>query len=416
MRSRNVFTGAPLQIALAVVLTLGFFGTTVVDAVEFTTQHEYAVGSVPFFVASGDVNGDGKSDLIIANGGGQTVSVLINRTQAGSSVADFAEQQEFLTNLGPATVAVTDINQDGRLDLVAASFNGRIAVLLNTAEPGATTASFAPFFQFDGIAEVRSLAIADMNNDGKADVVTNIEAISAASVWINTTMAGASVPSFESQQNFDAGWTPMAVIASDINGDGKIDMVAGNNCYQTIGVLMNQTEPGSLQVTLSPPQQFSTGTCAFYLASGDLNGDSKPDVVIGNPNLDSISVLINDTGANAVTASFNSPQVFGAGERPIGVLVSDINGDGRLDLLSANYDGSSVSVIVNTTVGAGGAVSFAEHQEFSVGTGTRTLVSADLNGDGLADVGTANSSGNSASVLINTTPPFNLLFTNGFDQ
>ncbi|MEO7934688.1 MAG: VCBS repeat-containing protein [Dokdonella sp.] len=403
------------KMALMAVLLISTIGSPEVHAVEFTTRHDFSVGNVPFSIAASDLNGDGKIDLIVANGSDQTLSVLINNTELGAGTPSFDEQHILPCANGPTAISVADINGDGKPDLIAPSFNGTISILLNQTPVGSASASFASSYPLSGITEVRSVAIADMNGDGKPDVITNVESISAVSVWINTTSTGAVIPSFNTMQTFDAGWTPMAVAAADLNGDGKPDLIAANNYYYTVSVMMNATVAGESTISLSSPQQFSTGEGTFSVVTADVNEDGKADVIVGNAGADTLSVLRNATATGGQVASFETQQVFAAGDRPIAVFVGDVNGDGKPDLLSANYNGSSVSVLINTTVVKGGATSFAPHQDFPVGIGARSVVAADLNGDGMPDLGIANSGANTASVLINETAPYNLLFASGFD-
>ena len=90
------------------------------------------------------MNGDGQPDLIVANDGDGTVSVLLNTTAPGATTASFAAQQTFATGSAPDSVTAADVNGDGQPDLIVANDgSSTVSVLLNTTIPGATTASFA---------------------------------------------------------------------------------------------------------------------------------------------------------------------------------------------------------------------------------------------------------------------------------
>ena len=102
------------------------------------------------------VNGDGKPDLIVANFGDNTVSVLLNTTAPGATTPSFAAQQTFATGAGPYSVTAADVNGDGKPDLIVANSNDNtVSVLLNTTAPGATTPSFAAQQTFATGAESR---------------------------------------------------------------------------------------------------------------------------------------------------------------------------------------------------------------------------------------------------------------------
>src|SRR5208282_5107 len=139
-------------------------------------------------------------DLIVANGSGSTVSVLLNTTAPGAATPSFAAQQNFATGNGPASVAVADVNGDGKPDLIVANGSGKtVSVLLNTTAPGATTLTFAAQQTFATGTGPASVAAADVNGDGKPDLITTNANGNTVSVLLNTTAPGAATLSFATQ-------------------------------------------------------------------------------------------------------------------------------------------------------------------------------------------------------------------------
>lgn len=400
--------------SLVLVSTFAILGVRTTLAVGFTDETSYSVGVVPFSIVSADFNGDGRNDLAIANGNDYAISVLINNTDHGTFVPSFADQQQFPSSTAPTAIATGDINMDGRPDIVATGWYGEISVLLNDAQPGSASASFSAYLPLTGISEIRSVALADINGDGKVDIVTNVESISAFAVWLNMTPAGATVASFAAIQTFGAGSTPMAIAVADLNLDGRPDLIAANNYYNKVHVRLNTTAPGSNSVNMSASSSFDVGAGAFSLAADDMNGDGKPDLVVANAGINTVSVLLNATSVGASTPAFEPQRIFATGARPLSTSTADINGDGKPDVLTSNYEGSSVSVITNMTDPEGN-LGFAAKEDFAAGSGARGVDASDLNGDGMADLGVANSGDNSASVLLNTTAPFDPLFSSGFE-
>ena len=110
----------------------------------FASQATFATGSGPFGMTAADINGDGKSDILIANFSAGTVSVLVNTTAPGENTPTFLAQQTFATGNGPISVIAKDVNGDGRPDLVVANDVGNdLSVLMNTTAPGATACTFS---------------------------------------------------------------------------------------------------------------------------------------------------------------------------------------------------------------------------------------------------------------------------------
>ena len=372
----------------------------------FAAQQTFATAVHPHSIAMFDVNGDGKLDLLVADYGSNTVSVLLNTTAPGAATQSFGTEQVFVTGVtgaAPSSVTAADVNGDGKPDLIVANYNSSsVAVLLNTTIPGAATPTFATQQSFATGANASSAIAADINGDGKLDLIVANYNGNTVSVFINTTAAGAVTPSFAAQQTFTTGSNPVSVAAVDLNGDGKADLVVANFTGNTVSVLLNTTPPGAALPTFAGQQTFATGVHPYSVAAADFNGDSGQDLVVANHGDNTISLLLNLTAPGATTPSFAAQKTFATGAAPSAVTIADVNGDGKPDAIVVNFNGNSVSVLVNTTAAGGATPSFAAQQILAAGTSPFSIATADINGDGKPDVIAANFAANTVSVMLNT--------------
>ncbi len=223
---------------------------------------------------------------------------------------------------------------------------------------------------------------------------------------LNKAPAGATAPTFAAQVTFAVGADPLSVAVGDFNGDGRPDFVTVNNGAGTVSVLLNTAAAGATAPTFAPQATFAVGGAPFSVAVADFNGDGRPDLAVVNSADNTASVLLNKAPAGATAPSFAAQVTFAVGANPLSVAAGDFNGDGRPDLVTANFNVATVSVLLDTTAAGATAPSFAAQATFAVGTNPFFVAAADFNGDGRPDLVTANEGVNTASVLLNASTPF----------
>ena len=176
-----------------------------ITAADIANKLDFATGTMPYAVAMGDFNSDGKPDLVTANAAnGPGISVLRNTSTTGT--ISFASKVEFTTGVQPYSVAVGDLDGDGKLDVATAnSFSNTLSVLRNTSS--GTGISFAAKVDYTTVANPPAIAIGDINADGKPDlVVVNKVGGDNISVFRNTSTIGTI--SFAAKVDFAAGANP----------------------------------------------------------------------------------------------------------------------------------------------------------------------------------------------------------------
>jgi hypothetical protein len=302
-------------------------------------------------------------------------------------------------------MAVGDFNGDGRPDLVLTNYvSGVVEVLLNTTPTGSTAPSFNSARTFAVGANPFSVAVGDFNGDGRPDLAVANNSSDTVSVLLNTTAAGAAVPSFSGQQTFATSSSPISVAVADLNGDGRPDLAVADYTNHTLTLLVNQTAANAGSVSFPTKKTILPVASPDFVTAADFNGDGRPDLVLANGN-GTASVLLNKTGTGDPTPEFPALYTFAvASSRSL--AAGDFDGDGRPDLAAAGGAGK-MSVLINTTAAGAVTPSFAAQQTFAIGNNAFSVAAADLNGDGRPDLVTANanSSGN-VSVLLDTTTSF----------
>ena len=198
---------------------------TITAAPSFADQVTYPTGSKPTSVTLGDVNGDGRLDLIIANFDSGTASVLL-----GNGNGTFQTKTDFVTGTNPQSVTLGDVNGDGRLDLITAnSGSNNVSVFL-----GNGTGTFGAKTDLATGTTPRSVKLADVNGDGTLDIVTANQGSNSVSVLLGTGDG-----TFAGHATFATANGPYAVALGDVNGDGKLDIVTGNRSSSTVYIATN---------------------------------------------------------------------------------------------------------------------------------------------------------------------------------
>ncbi|MBF9239810.1 VCBS repeat-containing protein [Hymenobacter sp. BT683] len=354
----------------------GRYGTMLGDGTgRFTAVFEasYYSGDSLNGLAVGDVNGDGNADLLTSPARSAKVLVLLSNAQGG-----FTSAQDVPTGYNNA-LALADMNRDGKLDIVAVSPNA-VAVRLGN---GAGLFSTPTVSQVAVTSGAVAVAVGDLNNDNKLDVVTASNAGNAVSVRLGDGGGG-----FTTAPDISIGAAPRKVALVDLNRDGKLDLAATLNGRTSTTVALRLGDgAGNFS---NAPSDLTVGLAPNGLALADFNRDGQTDLLAGNTGDPGGSVMVGDFSTVSVrlgngVGGFGrvpAPRVQVGG--PGSTTVADVNNDGRPDLL-ALYSVSGVggvSVRLGTGTGAFRApVAPIPAEVTGVGTYPNTLAVGDVNND-----------------------------------
>ena len=329
----------------------------------FQSTVHLATDGNPSALAVGDIAGGGSKDLAVANFNKGTISVLLQT--APNSGTSFKNQISVPTGGNPTDVAICDVDGDGRADLVVANGDvangGSLLEVLQTA-PGqfgtATTVGSMPTDTNDGATvpdPAYGVACGNLNGDGHSmDVVVTsfYENFLAGFTFGASGMVSlflhdpANPGKFLPRVDIAIPGILHRVVIADVNGDGLPDIVVSNvgQGYDGIGapgaVVLLQNPPGSA-TPFAAPVTFSTDS-AVSVAVADLNGDGLPDIVVtsGYQNANAVEVLINTTTKGSTALSFDTAVAYAGYGNPASVAIGDLNHDSLPDIATADGTGA----------------------------------------------------------------------------
>lgn len=302
-----------------------FRNTSTINSISFSTKVDFTTGTIPIDVATGDIDGDGKMDIVVVNRNSNTVSVFRNTETTGA--VSFANKVDFTTGSQPVALQVADFNLDGKPDIVVVNnASNTISLFRNQSISG--TILFATKVDYATSNSPNSVHCGVLDDDTKPDIVVGSNTTNVVVAHRNTSPS--SSITFASGINISTGNSPVCVKLFDIDSDGKKDIITANESDNTVSVIRNLSSGTTL--SFASPHILSFGLPLRSLTVGDFNGDNKPDICVSyNSNVISIITNLSTTG----NVTFSNPAVIPANSSSY-IENCDINNDGCPDIILPN--------------------------------------------------------------------------------
>lgn len=370
------------------------------SGLHFAAPVTYPLGDYPVAVAVDDFNGDARPDLAVtvapATNVAGAVDVLLNQ---GSGV--FAAPASYAVGVYPSAVATGDLNGDGKVDLVVANNNSEsLGILLNEGN-----GAFAPEVVYPLGFVAPDVVVADFDGDGKLDLAT-VELVTKGTAYPNEIVdvglmlnkgngVFASPVTYAAVPAWGGGFLENGLVTGDFNGDGKPDLAASlylpgpGSQKNQVSVLLNQGHG-----TFGAPALYTVGVNqtagGAAITSGDFDGNGMLDLATANYTDGTVSVLLNQGNG-----TFGAAATYPSGYEPDMLAAADFNGDCRPDLAVSAFDNTlnASAGLVNVLLDKGSGT-FAAPLTVRMGDVSSLMVAVgDFNADGKSDFVVVNNPG-----------------------
>ncbi len=349
------------------------------------------VGKGPGPIAIADVNHDKKLDILVASSGSEKLTVLLGDGKGHFTPAPGAACS---TGRGPNDIAVADFNGDGNPDLIIANTGtAYLSVLLGDGKGGFKPAPHSPF-DTQSHPHTHGLAAADFNGDGKIDAVTDNWGNNQIILLLGDGRGNLVVPG----KRFDVGKRPYQRLRSaDFNHDGKPDVVTTNLDGNNVSILLGDGKGGFHQAQGSP---FPAGAAPWAVAIDDLNNDGNLDLAILPydrdiaPGLVGVTVLLGD-GKGGFSTLQGSPFLLPGCRGPDRIATGDFHGDNHRNIVVSCAQSNSLVLFMRAKDGTFHSSTIALKD-----IGWSGLAVSDLNSDGKDDIVVSNNSSGTVTALL----------------
>lgn len=330
--------------------------STVINASTLGSPVSLITGTTPTFIQAEDIDGDGKPDIVTGNYGSNTMSVFKNNSTSG--LLSFATKVDYPTGGNSGPCAFADIDGDGLKDMVHANFaTNFFSVYRNQSVPG--TISFVntrlDFPSGTVASATREIVATDLNGDAKPDVAV-LYYNGYLGLFRNTSTVGNvsfATGVMVTGVNLNAG-----LAVGDLDMDGKPDLAVSSYNTGVELVYKNTSTTSALSCNPYVSLSIGAGSQPHMNTIADIDEDGKPEIIVGNRGVSTISVFKNYANTGTIASSAFTRIDFASGTTPLGVALGDINGDNKRDLIVANNGTNTISIFKNQITPSNGLVAY----------------------------------------------------------
>jgi hypothetical protein len=337
-----------LSIFRKVVPTVGLIGSNI-----FATKVDIQIqtGSTLNFIKLIKLNNDNLLDIVVTTGANNSVAILLNTTDTTTGIISFSSPIFLTGQLNTLGLDIADLDADGKLDIVATNYTSNsITIFRNTTINNIV--SFASGANFTGgLTNPNQVVLADFDSDGKKDIVIFNLGSSITRIYRNTTTTPGSISFVNTNLSLTGSSISIRGDVADIDGDGKLDIVASNYSGQSSSIFRNTSTIGTISFAIKV--DFASGAATQSSRLVDLDFDGKVDLVqtAGTGTGSRINVSKNVSTSGIInSSSFSSLTQYLAGSTPTSLEFSDIDNDGRLDILFASFASPTYFGIMKNTI------------------------------------------------------------------
>jgi hypothetical protein len=282
-------------------------------------------------LACGDLNGDGKPDLVASRSGTTANSIFVFGNTGGPGIS-FATPVELLLDVGhfARQVAINDLNSDGKPEIIVAnSFNNVLYIFLNQSAGGTLTINPSPIkITLDTAPNSLALEVQDFDGDQKPDIAFTQN--QGPNLYIIKNQS-AGTPSFSKPTTITLAGSFNDLNSADFNKDGKLDVVMTSPFTNQVAVLINQSSSSAF--SFGAPITLASSNGPYGVDVSDVDGDGFPDIVVGARTVGAIDVFLHNRNAapgfNKVTVTTTKPNWF--------VKAGDLDGDAKPDIAFTSF-------------------------------------------------------------------------------